>query len=195
MNGTLDGRGPLTFGLGFVIAGALLVSVVGIATATGSATGVENVTLYTTEDGADDAVGDIEAVVKEASLRPETRLVVGETLVVEIESERFESGLAERSGTTTERFLAAVEGDANPTLYQTNPTAEIPPKGSQVGPSEGSSNGKPVYLRRSTLDTRVQCGSPCDQVVAEKHGHATRYLVPKYSACYTNRIGLVPNYL
>lgn len=57
-------------------------------------------------------VGAIETARENGSLKPAERMVVGEILVVEIESTRLERDIDNRTGTTTERFFATLEDEA-----------------------------------------------------------------------------------
>lgn len=163
----------MILGFGLVIAAVLLVSLGSVATATGSATGVEDVTLYPTEEADYEDAHEIETAIENDSLGPATRMVVGETLVVEIESERLGNDLAERNGTKTERFFAALEDDADLSVYQTNPTTEIPPKVLRVGPANTTvyRNGSRTYLAIQTGNVTVGYDPPQDESVAEPDIH------------------------
>lgn len=161
--------GPAVLGFGLVIAAALLVSLGSVATATGSGAGVENVTLYATDDPDYENVRGVEAAIENDSLSHATRVVAGETLVVEIESERLGNDLAERNGTTTERFFAALEDDANLSIHQTNPTTSKPVKVIQIGPANTTvyRNGSRTYLAIQTGEVTVSYDPPQTDSAAE----------------------------
>ena len=167
------GHGPVTLGLGLLIAAALLVSLGSVATATGSGAGAEDVTLYATEDPEYENVRDVEAAIENDSLGHASRMVVGETLVVEIQSERLGNDMAERNGTTTERFFAATDDETTFTLYQTNPTAEIPPKVLHVGPENTTvyRNGSRTYVAIRTGTLSIGYDPPQDDSVPEPDIH------------------------
>lgn len=72
----------------------------------------DNVTIYhTNESGFDSAVA-VESGIDSGSIHRGENMLVNETLILAIESERLASDLDERDGTPTERFFAALDGEA-----------------------------------------------------------------------------------
>lgn len=96
-------------------------------------------------------------------------MVVGEVLVVEIESTRLERDLDNRTSRTTERFFAALEQEATLSIYQTNPTAEIPPKVIHIGPANTTvyRNGSSTFLAIQTGNVTLGYDPPQDESVPE----------------------------
>lgn len=92
-----------------------------------------NVTLYRgTDVGYADADA-VEAAIANGTLEPADELVVGDRLVAVIESDRLADAMADGDGSTTDRFFAALDGDATFRFDQTNPTPEKSPKVAAVG--------------------------------------------------------------
>lgn len=106
------------------LASALLfVTVLGLGLGAAGATSTanaEDVALYAATVGLDDADA-VESAIANGTADPADEVVAGETLVVAIDSERLASDLDSRNGTTTDRFLDAVAGDADLRIDQTNP--------------------------------------------------------------------------
>jgi hypothetical protein len=73
---------------------------------------------------------------------------VGDRLVVAIESSRLAASIADGNGSTTDRFLAALDGDATFRLDQMNPPPERPPKVASVGQENVTAHraGTTVYV-------------------------------------------------
>lgn len=92
-----------------------------------------NVTLYSADDRTFEDAMAVRAAVENDALAPADNLVVGDTLVVAVESERLARTMADGSGSTTDRFLAALAGEADFRLVQTNPTPNANAKVASVG--------------------------------------------------------------
>lgn len=123
-----------------------------------SATGVSadggNVTVYRVVDAnADDSV-DVRTAIATGSIEPATEAVVGETLVVAIDSDRLAAKMDARNGSPTERFFAVLDGDASFRIAQTNPTVERPRKLARVGPENVT-----VHRAGSTTYVLVDTGA------------------------------------
>lgn len=91
------------------------------------------VTLYHAANVSFDDAADVEAAIADGTLEPADQVVVGERLVVAIDSDRLAESMAAGDGSTTERFLDALRGDAALRIDQTNPTPERPRKVAAVG--------------------------------------------------------------
>lgn len=169
MTGHRDGRVLLLLGLGIAIVLTGLVGAGGVSTATETTEPTANVSLYVTEEADFEDVGTLEMARENGSLEPAERMVVGETLVVAIDSDRLATDLDNRTGTTTERFFAALDGGANFTLHQTNPTTEIPPKVLRPGPENTTvyRNGSRIYVAIQTDAVTIRYDPLQDEDVDE----------------------------
>jgi len=133
----------------------LVVALGGIAAADASQSEPANVTLYTTADAEFADSADVEAAREAGALEPANGTVVlGETLVAEIDSARLASALADRDGTPTERFFAALDGEADLRLYQTNAGPNVTPKAIRLGPSNTT-----VYPSGNTTFLSIDTGN------------------------------------
>jgi hypothetical protein len=133
----------------------LVVALGGIAAADTAQSGTANVTLYTAADAdlADSA--DVEAAREGGTLAPANGTVVlGETLVAEIESARLASDLADHDGAPTERFFAVLDGAADLRLYQTNAGPNVTPKAIPLGPANTT-----VYPNGNTTFVSIDTGN------------------------------------
>ena len=99
----------------FLLVGAGLA--VGAAPAAADDAG--NVSLYEVPDDVD-GPDDLPAAVDDGDADPADKVVRGDRLAVVVDSERFAADLEDRDGTTTERFFAALQGDADLRVVQTN---------------------------------------------------------------------------
>lgn len=69
----------------------------------------------------------VEATIADGTVEDRDRMVIGETLVIAINSERLTNDLAARNGTTTERFHAVLDDDGELLIRLANPhTHEVP---------------------------------------------------------------------
>jgi PGF-CTERM protein len=118
-----------------------------VGPAPAAADGGGNVSLYVVPDDVDDPSG-VETAVTDGDAEPAGKLVVGDRLAVVVDSERLASDLEERNGSTTERFFAALEGEADLRVVQTNPKPERATKVVRLGPANASvhRNGSTVYV-------------------------------------------------
>lgn len=92
-----------------------------------------NVTLYRASNATFDDAGDVESAIASGAVEPADELIVGEAVVVAIDSDRLASSMAAGNGSTTERFLDALDGDAAFRVAQTNPPPQRPRKIAPVG--------------------------------------------------------------
>ncbi|MFC7045552.1 PGF-CTERM sorting domain-containing protein [Halobacteriaceae archaeon GCM10025711] len=90
-------------------------------------------TVYRAADVTLDDADDVEAAIANGTVEPAGKMVVGETLVVAVDSDRLAESMADGDGSTTERFLDALAGNATLRIAQTNPTPERPRKVTRVG--------------------------------------------------------------
>lgn len=111
-----------------------------------------NVTVYETGNVTITDTETIEAAIANGSFEPAGTTVIGETLVVAIESERLADTITEGDGSTTEQFFAALDGDAEFRIRQTNHGKNSVPKVMRA-----SSENATVYRSNATtyilLDT------------------------------------------
>jgi hypothetical protein len=134
-----------------------LVAATGAVVATSSTAGdVENVSLYVSEGEFDDATA-IESAITNGTLEPADRMVVGETLVVAINSERLGADLSARNGTTTERFFDVLAGDAYFGLVGQNANPNVARKAIGADPANTTvyRNGSTTYLSFETEELDV----------------------------------------
>lgn len=118
---------------------AVLALPAGAASAVGAVDGATatpdgaTVNLYHAANVSFDDAADVEAAIADGTLEPADEVVVGERLVVAIGSDRLAESMADGDGSTTDRFLDALRGDAALRIAQTNPTPERPRKVASVG--------------------------------------------------------------
>lgn len=177
--GLADRRpGPVSVLL--VLVGIALVSLAigglaGIAGAAGPSPGAAgqdaaNVSVYraTAADLGD--AGAIEAAIANGTFEPADRVVLGDRLVVVIESDRLADSMAAGNGTGTARFLAALDGEAAFRLVQTNHGPMVSPMFASVGPENGTvfRSGQTTYV---VVDTHALAfRNPGSKVPPEIHG-------------------------
>lgn len=93
-----------------------------------------NVSAYQARAGQFANASDLISAIENGSLERAGRLVLGDTLVVKIESPRLSETMAAGNGTTTRRFFDALDGDAEFRIVQTNPDTMVNRKLAPVGP-------------------------------------------------------------
>lgn len=144
-----------------LLAGAVLVVVALQAGGAAAATEDGNVTLYRGQDGDYADVDAVEAAIANNTLEPADELVVGDRLVAVIESDRLSDTMAGGDGSTTDRFLAALDGDATFRLDQTNPTPQKSRKVASVGQENVTVHraGTTVYVLVDTAALEFTYGS------------------------------------
>lgn len=136
-----------------VVAFAVMAILLLLALQTGSSaaagtTNDGNVTLYR---GPATAMADADAVetaIENGTLEQTDKVVVGDGLLAVIESDRLAEVMASGNGTTTDRFLAAREGNGTFRIIQLNPAAERPRKVARTGLQNLSvyRNGTTVFV-------------------------------------------------
>ncbi|QLD89722.1 PGF-CTERM sorting domain-containing protein [Natronomonas salina] len=133
-------------------AALLCLVCVGLAVGTAPAAAADgDVSLYQAADDVDDAA-DLEAAVADGSAAPAEKLVAGDGLGVVVESDRLASDLENRSGSTTERFFAALDGEADLRVVQADPASDRAAKRTRLGPENATvhRNGSTVYVLADT---------------------------------------------
>jgi hypothetical protein len=120
----------------------------------GGPAATSNVTVYRARNATFEGAGAVEAAIASGRLERAAELVVGDTLVVAIDSTRLAETMAADEGSTTERFLDALDGDAGFRLVQTNPTPNAERKVASVGPENVTAhrNGTTTYALVETDD-------------------------------------------
>lgn len=134
----------LAAGLALVV---LLVLQAGPASGVVAADG-GNVSLYRAQEATFDDVAAVEAAIANGTVEPAGGMLVGETLVVVVRSDRLAESMAAGNGSTTRRFLDAVDGEATFHVEQTDPPVERPAKVASVGPANATAlrSGSTVYV-------------------------------------------------
>jgi len=156
------GPGPVLVGLAVIV---LVVPASIPAPASAAATdGATRVTVYRASDtgGSDTETSDttfenagaVEAAIERGRIEPAERVILGDTLVAVVESERLTATMAAGSGSTTDRFFDALEGDATFRVVQTNPTPMVNRKAAWLGPENVT-----VYRDGTTTYALVRTGS------------------------------------
>lgn len=120
----------------------------------GASDNVDNVTIYRTSNAALEDAEAVEAAITNGTIVPTDRMLVGETLVVAIDSERLAERMDAGSGSTTERFFEALDGDAELRIAQVNPGRQVDPKVALVGPENVT-----VYRAATTVYVLVDTGA------------------------------------
>jgi len=137
------------------------------ATVPGSAGdgGQGNVSVYATDAAAFDDPEDVESALESGTLERRTEVVMGETLVVAIDSERLARELSNQGGSTTASLFAALDGEAQLTLTQTNMSPNVAPKVLTLDPGSTTAyrNGTTTYLRIETEAVDVGLYPPWEE--------------------------------
>lgn len=159
----------------FLLLGVLLLVIGGvIGTPAGAVEDgdVENVIVYRLS-----SLGDMDreaflADLENGSIAPAERVVIGDTLVVPIESDRLADSLGSGNDSHTARFLDTIETNATLRIEQTNPSPQRQPKLARLGPENisVSTNGSTTYVfvNTSTLQFGPE-GNP-DAGVSDIYG-------------------------
>ena len=120
---------------------SMVVTFVGSALLAGPVTTVAanyddaNVSVYATDVDLDGA-GDIEAAIENDTASTPQNVLIGNSLIVAIDSERLAEEIDEANGpTTTERFFAVLKGDPELLIRQTNALQQYGPKVFRLGPA------------------------------------------------------------
>ncbi|PSP66946.1 hypothetical protein BRC70_08610 [Halobacteriales archaeon QH_6_68_27] len=108
--------------------------------------------LYEAGNETFDDVAAVERAIENDTLEPADVLSPGDALVVVIESPRLAAAMDEREGSTTERFLGALQGAADLRIVQTDPSPEAVRTYARVGPANVTAHrdGSTVH---AVLDT------------------------------------------
>lgn len=105
----------------------LLALVVGVAlsgtvVADASPSEAANATLYVAEENAFEDAQDVESAIENGTLGPDDQMTIDQTLVVELDSERFAADMDDHNGTADEQFFATLDDGATFSLLETNPS-------------------------------------------------------------------------
>jgi len=121
-------------------------------------TGNGTVTLYDAGDAVFDGAADVESAIGNGTLDQPDRMVVNDTLVASLDSERLAGAMATHNGSTTERFLAALDGDADFRFLGTYPRPNSLRLFATVGPENVtvSRNGTTVFVLVDTGDLQFR---------------------------------------
>lgn len=130
----------------------LSLVVLPLGPAVGTSISHEQVTVYRSWDATFETRESVETAIANGTLEPAGNVTVGDTLVVVIESERLAETIENRNGSPTSRFFAALRGDAEFRIIQTNPTTMQNRKVAVLGPENVTAfrNGTSVY---AVIDT------------------------------------------
>jgi len=96
-------------------------------------TGNATVTLYDAGNATFDDAGEVESAIENDTLDRPDRMVVDDTLLAVLDSERLADAMAAHDGSTTERFLAALDGEADLYVVQTMPSPMVTPTYARLG--------------------------------------------------------------
>ena len=113
-----------------------------------------NVTLYDAGNGSFEDAAAVETAIDDGRVTEPGEMAVNETLVVVIESDRLASAMDDHDGSTTDRFVAALNGPADLYLVQTNPTTMVTRTFALVGADNATAyrNSTTVYALIDTGD-------------------------------------------
>ena len=113
-----------------------------------------NVSVYATDVDLDGA-GDIEAAIENDTASTPQNVLIGDSLIVAIDSERLAEEIDEANGpTTTERFFAVLEGDPELLIRQTNALQQYGAKVFRLGPANTT-----VYRSGNTTYAVIDTGT------------------------------------
>lgn len=130
-----------------------LVLVAGPSTAAASSSD-GNVTAYRASNLTVKDIATVEEAIADNRLKSTGKVAVGDILVVVIESERLADSMTTSNGSSTERFFAAIAGEAEFRIVQTNPSAQANRKVAPIGPENVTvyRNGTISYILIKTGD-------------------------------------------
>lgn len=108
--------------------------------------------LYDAENVSFDDAATVERAIENGTLDPAGTVTPGDALVVAIESPRLVASMDDHEGSTTDRFVAALDGEADLRIVQTNPNTMVTRTYASVGPANVTAyrDGSTVY---AVLDT------------------------------------------
>ena len=117
-----------------------------------------NVSVYATDADYDDA-SEIESAIENGTATPAEVVLIGDSLIVAVDSERLAEEIDEANGsTTTERFFAVLEGDPELLIRQTNALQRYGPKVFRLGPANTTASraGNTTYAVVETGEIDVE---------------------------------------
>ncbi len=107
--------------------------------------------MYRASNASFDSAESVEAAIASGTVDSAGSVTVGDVLVVAIESERLADAMNATSGSPTARFFAALDGDAEFRIIQTNPTTNANRIVASLGPANVT-----VYRDASTVYAVVE---------------------------------------
>ena len=136
-----------------------LLSIIGLAIIAGPVLATApsyddaNVSGYNT-DAELESADEIESAIENGTATPAEVVLIGDSLIVAIDSERLAEEVDGANGsTTTERFFAVLDGDPELLIRQTNPLQKYGPKVFQLGPANTT-----VYRSGDTTYAVIETG-------------------------------------
>ena len=113
-----------------------------------------NVSGYNT-DAELESADEIESAIENGTATPAEAVLIGDSLIVAIDSERLAGEIDEANGSmTTGRFFAVLDGDPELLVRQTNALQRYGPKVFQLGPANTT-----VYRSGNTTYTVIDTGT------------------------------------
>lgn len=162
----------------------LAASGTGVSTPTDTSDieGVENVSLYATADDNFDDAADIETAIENGTLETADDVIVGETLVIAIDSERLTADLSAPNSSSTERFFEMLADDIYFALIQQDVGPNVKAKTIGADPTNTKvyRNGTTAYLSLETDDLDVQFYPPWEESDAD----ATLYSGDRFAVAF-----------
>jgi hypothetical protein len=119
---------------------------------------VENVTVYRGSGLTGEDPEAVRDAIRSGTASPAERVVLGDTMIVRVESADLAETMQEATGSTTDRFFDALSGEATFLMEQTNPTPMKPPKVATFGTENVTvvRNGTTTFVAVNT--TRLRFG-------------------------------------
>ncbi|MCT9095928.1 hypothetical protein [Haloarchaeobius sp. HME9146] len=149
---TSNRRGSTWLVLGVLLVLGPALVWLGVAPAAAGETD-EHVSVYRATNESVEDVGPIQRSIGNGTFEPADRIVAGDTLVVTISSDRLTETMNESNGSATTRFFAALDGDAEFRIVQTNPTPQRNPIRAILGPANVT-----AYQDKTTVYAVVDTG-------------------------------------
>lgn len=145
----------------WLLVSVLIVSVIAILVGTTPAVagdGSQNVSVYHIEAGSFETGEELETAIERGTVAPAEQVIMGDRLVIAIESPRLAERMANAPGSPTEQFFTTVEGTPSLRILQTNPTPQRNRKIVLLDPSVTTAyrQGTTTYLVVETRNLTVQ---------------------------------------